>query len=526
MPLTAAALARVSTKQQTNEDRVSLDAQVRLIKAYAVQAGMLLAEEHIILEQYSGLKVERPTTNQIVTLLREHKIQALIVFNSDRYTRNNIFGSLFDAELRRANCELHYVSRGKVDIYSPSGRLMNSVERAFSEYEAHVIMERTQRAKRELTQQGIPLTQGYAKFGYIRTGTRKNAQLIIDESVRFIIENIFSWYASGVSVRSIIERLRGIPTASDRYSHDGTHGKQNSYGVWNISAVYNILKDEIYCGVYYANKTKYVDSVRVYTAKDEWTPVAVPAMVSRELWEQCQHRLVTSRSREPKKHTIYEFLLARLSKCQCGLSMRSIRAFGGSNRNKELFYYACLSTQQPTVKGKCGLKHFRRDVVEQKVWAKICELMADPNSLKAGIDAKDSQQEKALQAHELRRIDIQLEIEQHTKALQNIAYNLSLSTDTLAAMLRQQAQVHNDQIKELEKELKRITLKPVLNMDAFSEFTNHAGLISPALDIADFQFKRWIIETMDFTFTFEQKGTTQIVHIWIIGIDNPVIIKE
>lgn len=95
-------------------------------------------------------------------------------------------------------------------------------------------------------------------YGYIK----ENDKIIIDESVKHVIEKIFSLYLEGNGVYKIAKYLNdnNIPNPSDHKKliaeQNGKIYKQQSFGKWLDSSVINILKNDFYTGTRRLGTTK------------------------------------------------------------------------------------------------------------------------------------------------------------------------------------------------------------------------------------------------------------------------------
>lgn len=79
--------ARVSTKEQS-EEGYSLDAQVKMLRDYAIKHELQIIKEFIVPESASG-KQERKRFKEMLQYLRDHaKVKHCLFEKVDRATRN------------------------------------------------------------------------------------------------------------------------------------------------------------------------------------------------------------------------------------------------------------------------------------------------------------------------------------------------------------------------------------------------------------------------------------------------------
>jgi DNA invertase Pin-like site-specific DNA recombinase len=128
---------RVSSKgQETNGN--SLEDQ----KNKLLEAGC--AEEDIVLETYTGTKVDRPKFTKLVAELEEG--DTLVVTKLDRFARTASEGSELVKSLLSRGVNVHILNMGLIEN-TPTGRLILNVLLSFAEFERDMIVERTSEGK-------------------------------------------------------------------------------------------------------------------------------------------------------------------------------------------------------------------------------------------------------------------------------------------------------------------------------------------------------------------------------------------
>jgi len=109
----------------------------------------------------------------------------VIVFSSDRLTRNPVDGDILRRELRQYGVELHYTTRGAIDD-TPEAELFSGIEDQFNAYWRNKLLEATKRGRREKAEAGIVLGQGRDMYGYQVEALRITATLGITEDVKWL----------------------------------------------------------------------------------------------------------------------------------------------------------------------------------------------------------------------------------------------------------------------------------------------------------------------------------------------------
>ncbi len=143
MKKTAVLYCRVSTDFQATNG-VSIQNQQQLLKKYAQQNGY----ENIIEladEGFSGKNTNRPGFNKLLDLVKQKKVNAVIVYSLSRFARNTM-DTLRTIELLSKN-DVTFISLSeKIETDSAVGKFFLSVLASLSELERNQISERTKSA--------------------------------------------------------------------------------------------------------------------------------------------------------------------------------------------------------------------------------------------------------------------------------------------------------------------------------------------------------------------------------------------
>ncbi len=137
--------ARVSTDEQM-EKGFSIPSQLEACVAYADRNKMTVVEK--ITEDYSGAKLDRPGLSQARDMIAQGEVDAIVVFASDRLTRNLAHSLILRDEFYKAHIEIHYVSRGKLEN-NPEDRMTENIQGVFNEYWREKIREGSIRGRNQ-----------------------------------------------------------------------------------------------------------------------------------------------------------------------------------------------------------------------------------------------------------------------------------------------------------------------------------------------------------------------------------------
>jgi DNA invertase Pin-like site-specific DNA recombinase len=129
--------ARVSSKGQELNGNSLEDQKNKLIEAGC-------AEEDIVLETYTGTKMDRPKFTKLLDELE--KGDTLVVCKLDLFARTVREGLEVVEELKNRGVKVHILNMGLIED-TPMGNLILTVMLAFAQFERDAIVERTQAGK-------------------------------------------------------------------------------------------------------------------------------------------------------------------------------------------------------------------------------------------------------------------------------------------------------------------------------------------------------------------------------------------
>jgi site-specific DNA recombinase len=359
--------ARVSTNEQSGNG--SLPTQFDACRWYAEQHGLAVVGE--FQDVMSGAKLNRPGLTKVRELIRIGDVDAIIVYCTDRLTRNLAHSLLLRDECKAAGIILHCVIKG-ISQDTPEGSLFEDIEPAFSEFERLKMKERVVRGKNRVAEEGhIPGDGRHAPYGYRFEGERKTRQMVIVPTCADVVARIFGWYIEGVGIEAIRQRLEseGTPTPEDVGIVVGKP-RRLAAGVWIRSTIYRILKNETYTGVF----------------RTRGSVVAVPAIVDRAIYEAVQHKLAIAREKV-QKSTKRQYLLRCRIRCTCGAAYSGYTTVSHwRNKRYEYRYYRCIATcRSVQIVHKCASQQVKADNLEATIWNWIANVVLKEDRLRAAI---------------------------------------------------------------------------------------------------------------------------------------------
>lgn len=245
---------------------------------------------------YSGTNFERPAIQELLELVRCHKVDCIIVKDFSRFGRNAIETGYF-IERVFPLFKTRFISINDDfdtnNYVGDTGGMEVAFKYMISEYYSKDLSEKSKSAKYIKMRNGEYQSK-LCLYGYKKGG---NNRLEIDEEAATVVRLIFDLSAQGNSAQQIAKELyrRGIPTPGE-YKADkgiGSYDVSRCHHMWQRSSVLRILSDERYIGTYIMGKraVREVGGNRVRLKDEsEWfkIPDHHPAIVDKEVFARVQ----------------------------------------------------------------------------------------------------------------------------------------------------------------------------------------------------------------------------------------------
>ena len=249
----------------------------------------------------------RPEFERLKEDIKSKKINTIIALKLDRITR-----SIYDWENLIAFLDENEAyldcANDEVNTTTANGKMISRLLMSVSQNEIERTSERTKIGLSGAIKQGhIPHV---TPLGYKRV----DKKLEIDYSTKDIVIRIFELYYAGYSYKKI----------SNIFNEEKVLGKDK----WYDSTIVGILENEIYKGDFVHGKK---------TKNPTYYKDVAPAIVSREMWEECQvQKKKNSRSYQRTLTYLY------LQKLKCPKCNRILGGKATTKKNgKAYFYYYC-----------------------------------------------------------------------------------------------------------------------------------------------------------------------------------------
>jgi site-specific DNA recombinase len=379
----AAWYARVSTDKQEREETVA--SQVELLHQTAAAHGYEVLPGHVFIDDgISGTRLDRPALDRLRDLAAEGAFEVILVTTPDRLARRYAYQVVLVEEFTRCGCEVVFAQQSLGT--SPAEQMLLQMQGVFAEYERALIQERTRRGRVFAARQGR-VNWGNPPYGYtyIRKTPTTPQHLVINETEAEIVRQIYRW---------CVEEQLSSYAIHQRLTAQGIPPRKSSPRGWAQSSVIEILRDSLYKGEAYYNRTQPGDVRRPYGQRglkdrppgngqgrtrrpqSDWIPVRVPALIDPETWERAQTQLVRNRERAQRHNTQHRYLLRSMLVCgRCGRRMVGTWSAQGGR-------YICALRYPRYVPGACMGRSLGATTIEPRVWDHVKTLLSDPEVLR------------------------------------------------------------------------------------------------------------------------------------------------
>lgn len=356
--INTAIYCRVSTEGQ-EQDGTSLKTQLEACRKYCQARRYEVVHE--LSEAWSGLYLERPKLTELRELVRSEKIDAVVVYSLDRFSRDPVHGVILMQELEKHGVNLEAATE-TVDN-SEVGKLVFYIKGYAAKLDAERRRDATGRGKQAMLKNGkLPQGTGIGIYGYQWIREYKKRTPIEREAK--IVQRIFEMVANGNSCFKVARILNSesIPTKS---------GKK-----WEARAVSRTVLNPAYMGITYFGKTS--GKKQEKKPQESWymLPDVTPAIISKELFERVQAALAKSKELHPGKAK-HEYPLTGFAVCGYCESPLVGSCLRGNYR-----YYHCRGTYPTATRDRiCDARYIKADWLEGVVWEKVKSVLSKPEVL-------------------------------------------------------------------------------------------------------------------------------------------------
>ena len=329
--------ARVSSKEQAKG--YSIEAQLELLKEYAVKKGFEVVEEFIDVE--SAKQSGRKVFGKMIAWLRgQDEVRMLLVEKIDRSTRNKKDWHEIEELVRELNFEIHLVKESRVfsQESGPMEIFLNDIGVASARLYINNLKAESLKGTQTKTNKGGWCHK--APIGYYNTVNREGKRIVaIDEEEAPFVKKLYEYYDTGqYNLKEVGKKIRT----------DGLVYRKSNRPV-PTSTCHAVLRNPFYIGFCERKGEIY---------KGEHEPI-----IDVKLWERVQDRMDGKNLHKPPRkkrgHAFAGFMLCD----KCGYSIV------GEIKKGRWVYYHC-SNYKEECRSKKGIKHVREEELE-KIFSEI-----------------------------------------------------------------------------------------------------------------------------------------------------------
>jgi site-specific DNA recombinase len=391
----AAMYARVSSARQKKDETIA--SQTAALREHAAGLGLEVPDEWVFEDEgHSGATLVRPALERLRDVVAGVGIDVVLCYSPDRLARKFAYQALLIEEFARAGTRVGFIQGPRGD--SPEDQLLVQFQGMFAEYEKAQILERYRRGKAHRAKTGSVNVLSGAPFGYryVRKTEHTGAAYEVIEHEAVLVAELFRRYADdGASIAELTRWLTELGVSTRTGKHR-----------WDRSVIWGMLRNPAYTGRAVFGKTKVVHespglnrvarlqgrstpraSKTVDRAREEWTEIAVPPIITQDTFERVAQRLADNKRFAARNTTIPSLLqgMAACAGCGYGYYRTSTRT-----TNKKIYYYRCLGSDDYRYEGGrvCTNKPVRADYLDTVVWDHITRMLATPTLIRTEIDKR------------------------------------------------------------------------------------------------------------------------------------------
>ena len=347
MQVKCAVYTRVSTDSQAEVEFNSCEAQEEKIKSFINSQENLFVYKVYSDAGFSGANLERPALQDLLRDMQENKINVVIVYKIDRFTRSpKDFYALMEIF---EQYKVDFISiTERFDTSTPSGRLLRNIMLTFAQFERELTSERTKDKLLERANKGM-WNGGSVPFGYKVVDKR----LVPDEQKSQKLKWIFAIFAETHSLAKTYQTLKAKQILNDKGLH------------FSKAHLQSILRNPVYIG-----KMRF--SGKIYQGTHQ-------PLISEDLFNHVQ----TLHNEKQRKMRLYkDYLLTGLIRCtECNSAMTP--AFTNKKRGR-YHYYRCTKTFKQTW-DSCSTRQINADRLERFVIDNLKRISVDKHYIDSSI---------------------------------------------------------------------------------------------------------------------------------------------
>jgi site-specific DNA recombinase len=381
-----------------------------------------------------------------------------------------------------------------------------------AKFERAKLAERSRRGKLRKAREGKVVAGALPNFGFRYNVSRDN--YILDEETMPVVRRIFHMVGLEKRVLNSVKRTleaEGVMTPTG-----------NKY--WRTRTIRTIILDDVYrphtyeeikamitpevagrldpnksYGVWWFNRERisrqqvaevspngrvYREKVKTTTRpKEEWIAVPVPdSGILREVVDAAREAIADNRRASSNGDRFWELSGGILHCSACGLRMKTNVT---RKATKRYYYYFCkkhLEEQDTCPNGK----NYRADMLEPAVWELVCELLQNPEQLRADLEEMIEQEREGTRGNPHQETKVWLEklaeVDRMRGGYQEMVAKGLMTFEELGVKLEALENTRSRATRELEVLRNRRERIDGIERDKDALLESYAGMVPQALD--------------------------------------------
>jgi site-specific DNA recombinase len=306
---------RVSTQRQMQTQ--AIEQQLDRLQAHIQSHGWEILDENIFRDDgYRGATLNRPGLDRLRDTVKAAEVDRILITAPDRLARNYVHQMVLLEEIEQHGVEVEFLDHPM--SHDPHDQLLLQIRGAVAEYERTLIAERMRRGRQTKLRAGILLPWTIPPYGHRPNSDhpRDPVGVQIDETAAGAVHEMFVKYA---------QDYMGLFRLAKHFQDVGMpapHGQRR----WKPGTIRGILTNPTYTGQVYAGRmcsqitrhrrspTQSIGRVNTsshrLTPPETWIPVAtIPAIVTQELFDQVQAKLMHNQAFASRNNKAHAYLL-------------------------------------------------------------------------------------------------------------------------------------------------------------------------------------------------------------------------
>lgn len=371
---------RVSTDEQALHG-TSIEHQKEGTRDLAERKGSIVRDTYAD-EGETGANLDRPQFQRLLADCRAGEIDKILVYKLDRLSRNTVDAApLVLRDLKEMGVTVESVAE-PVDTETPKGEMSVAQQFNFADYERKVIALRTTSGTYRRLKEGR-YVGGEMPYGCAWDREKKEFHLVPGETEVYRL--IFSLAMEDRSDRAIERELAsrgcrnrlGRPFCRRQISR--LLSSTAAYGEWMRNRrTTKMVRDPVSQRRF--DKETYA-RLRV-RPKEEWIPVPVPAIVSREVWDEVQAVRAKHRKNASRNDRRHEYLIRGLFFCGgCGGRMIGVGRVHYRYSVCASQIYRFRRSTAGEAERPCRMWKTPTEEIDLVVWGELRRVIEDPKVL-------------------------------------------------------------------------------------------------------------------------------------------------